>query len=433
MSGLLAQTRRFADDRRGVTAITTALLLVVALGFVGFGIDFGMGYTSRRTAQSAADSAAFTGAVAQFAGAGDAVAQAQAVAATYGVKDGAGGVTVSVNTPPQTGGHTADPNAVEVIISRPGTQFFAGLLGQAKGVIRARAVATVQPGKNADGCVVTFDPTGLQTLLMNGNPDVDLDGCSVYDNSSSAQAFAMNGSASLTAVSANVVGGFFHNGNTELNAALNTGVKPLTDPYADTDVPAYSPAGCDSSAVVNGNTSKTFAPVNGQPYVFCSGSGLIINGGADVTFAPGTYVFDAGSFIINGNATVRGDGVTFVLTSHTGSSVATVTINGGADVKVSAPLPSSGQPLPGMVFYQDRRASTTGRDIFNGGARQVFTGALYFPHQPMVFNGGTSVADGGCTQILAYQLTFNGNARVSNHCDGVGTRQIGGFTTVLVE
>jgi Flp pilus assembly protein TadG len=431
MKALLSQTRRLAADRRGATAITTALLLVVALGFVGFGIDFGTGYTSRRTAQAAADSAAFSASVAQYAGASDAVAQAKAVAATYGIQDGAAGVTVTVNDPPASGTHTTDPNAVEVIISRPATQFFAGLFGQANGVIRARAVATVQPGKSGDGCVVTFDPTDMQTLLLNGNPNVNLDGCSVYDNSNSGQAFAMNGSSILTASSANVVGGFFQNGSVQLNAPLKTGAPPLPDPYADTNVPPFSPAGCDSSGVINSNTSKTFTPTSGTPYVFCNG--LIINGGATVNFQPGTYVIDGGSFIINGNSVVRGNGVTFVLTNHTGSNIATVTINGGADIQISAPTPSSGEPLPGMVFYQDRRASTFGTDIFNGGAKQIFTGALYFPSQRMLFNGGTNVASGGCTQLLGYEITFNGDARVATHCDGVGTRQIGGYTSVLVE
>lgn len=431
MTGPAFHMRRLADDRRGVTAITTALLLVVALGFVGFGIDFGMGYTSRRTAQGAADSAAFSASVAQYAGASDAAAQARAVAATYGIQDGVGGVTVAVNDPPATGPHTTDPNAVEVVISRPGTQFFGGLLGQAKGMIRARAVATVVAGHDGNGCVVTFDPAGMQTLLVNGNPNINLDGCSVYDNSRSDQAFAMNGSATLTAQAAYVVGGFFHNGNTKLNAPLSTGVKPLDDPYADTKVPEFSPGNCDNSAVVNGATTKTFTPTSGKPYVFCNG--LTINGGATVTFKPGTYVIDGGSLIINGNSIVRGDGVTFVLTNHTGSNIATVTINGGADVQLSAPLPSSGEPLPGMVFYQDRRASTSGQDTFNGGAKQIFSGILYFPTQRMVFNGGTNVVNGGCTQLLAYQITFNGDARIATHCDGLGVRQIGGFQTVLVE
>jgi hypothetical protein len=434
MRRLVLQTRRLAADRRGATAITTALLLTVALGFVGFGIDFGMGYTSRRTAQAAADSAAFTGAVAQFAGASDAAAQAQAVAGTYGIQNGSGRVKVTVNTPPATGSHMADPHAVEVVISRPGTQFFGGLVGQARGVIQARAVATVEPGRDGDGCVVTFDPTDMQTLLVNGNPNINLDGCSIYDNSASAQAFAMNGSATINAKSANVVGGFFKNGNAKLNAPLTTGARPLDDPYGpkgtDTHVPDYS--GCNqTNAVVNGNTTKTYAPANQQRYVFCNG--LTINGGATVTFQPGTYVIDGGSLIINGNTTVRGSGVTFVLTNHTGSNIATVTINGGADVQLSAPAPNSGEPLSGMVFYQDRRAANSGTDIFNGGAKQIFNGALYFPTQRLLFNGGTNLVNGGCTQLLGYQITFNGDTRLATHCDGVGVANIGGFTTVLVE
>jgi len=423
--------RSLLSDRSGATAIMTGLLLVMALGFVGMGIDFGAAYTARRSAQSAADSAAYSAAVAGAAGVAPAntPAQAKAVTAGYGLVDGAGGVLVTVNTPPVAGAFAGHAEATEVVISRPMPRFFAGLINASSGPIQARAVAAVQPGGNGDGCVVAFDPRDAASVLLNGNPTVNLDGCAIWVNSSDPGALAMNGSATVTATAANVVGGFFHNGNTHLNAKLNTGVKPLTDPYADVQVPSYPPGKCDASnATVNGNKTQTFTPLNGQPFVFCNG--LTLNGGANVTFQPGVYVIDGGSLIFNGNTTVRGTGVTFVLTNHTGSNIATATINGGADVNLSAPING---PTSGLVFYQDRRASTGDHDILNGGSTQTFKGALYFPRQQLVFNGGTQVNAGGCTQILAYEITFNGNARLADQCDGAGVRGIGGFRVALVE
>jgi hypothetical protein len=111
--------------------------------------------------------------------------------------------------------------------------------------------------------------------------------------------------------------------------------------------------------------------------------------------------------------------------------VATLTINGGANVNLSAPV--TGQTA-GLVFYQDRRASHFGgSNILNGGATQTFTGALYFPNQPVTFNGGNSTTGAGCTQLLAWEITFNGDSHLANNCQGAGTRAIGGFKTVLVE
>jgi hypothetical protein len=277
---------------------------------------------------------------------------------------------------------------------------------------------------------VALDPSGSQSILMNGNPDIDLRGCALYDNSSAADAFAMNGSAVLTASAANVVGGYFHNGNTQLNAPLNTGASPLSDPYGDVRIPPYSPGNCDPTATVNSGQSKTFSARGGTPYVFCGG--FTANGGASVHFDPGVYVIQGGSLIFNGDTTITGAGVTFILTSaRPGGSVATLTINGGANVDLSAPVSGA---TSGLVFYQDRRASHSGGlNILNGGATQTLTGALYFPSQPVTFSGNNRTSGAGCTQLLAWNVTFNGDSQLANNCQGAGTRSIGGFNTVLVE
>ena len=433
MRSRLSRVRALAGDRRGATADVTALSLIVVLGFVGLGVDVGSAYTARRTAQNAADSAAFSGAVARWEGpstAANIADHARAIAASYGLHDQQGGVSVTVNSPPSGGGFAVDPNAVEVIIARPAPRFFSGFFTPDAGTIRARAVATVQPGKEGDGCLVAFDPSDQQTILLNGNPDIDLHGCALYDNSSASSAFAMDGSATLTASAANVVGGFFHNGNTQLNAPLKTGVSPLNDPYADVQIPDYSPGSCDSTSVVNGGQTRTFSANGTTPYVFCGG--LIANGGATLHFDPGVYVIRGSSLIFNGNTTVTGTGVTFVLTSvNPGGNVATLTINGGANVDLSAPVEGA---TSGLVFYQDRGASRYGgSNILNGGASEHFTGALYFPSQPVTFNGNNRTAGSGCTQLLAWEVTFNGDSQLSNNCQGAGTRAIGGFKTVLVE
>ena len=43
--------RRIARDQRGATAITTALVLLVLVGFVGLGTEVGMWYAERRAMQ----------------------------------------------------------------------------------------------------------------------------------------------------------------------------------------------------------------------------------------------------------------------------------------------------------------------------------------------------------------------------------------------
>jgi Flp pilus assembly pilin Flp len=50
--------RRISRDQNGATAITTALVLLVLVGFVGLGTEVGMWYAERRAMQNASDAAA---------------------------------------------------------------------------------------------------------------------------------------------------------------------------------------------------------------------------------------------------------------------------------------------------------------------------------------------------------------------------------------
>lgn len=424
--------RTLAGNERGATALLTGLSLIVVLGFVGFAIDAGSGYAARRTAQSAADSAAYSAALASSGGASAAADEARAIAAQYGLKAGKGGVAVTANTPPTSGGYAGAKDAAEVIVSRPAPQFFSGLFIKGPMTVRARAVAAKRMTQKGDGCILALNQTDPMSLLLNGTPVVNLSGCSVWVNSSSAQALSLNGGAIINATQANVHGGAYQSGSAQLNAQLNTNAPVQTDPYADVGLPSYS--GCDSGGAgggttVNSNTATIFAPkIAGGTYVFCNG--LQVNSGANVTFKPGVYVVDAGSLIFNGQSIIRGAGVTFVLTNHTGSNIATLIVNGGADIDLAAP--SSGA-YSGLMFYEDRRAAPGGQDTLNGGARQILKGTLYFPRRMLVFNGGTDVHAGGCTQILADKVTFNGNARLAADCGGAGVRPIASMQIALVE
>lgn len=417
-----------AADRRGATALLTALSLIVVLGFVGFGIDFGAAYASKRAAQGAADSAAYSGAVASLANLSLAADQARAVAAQYGLVDGAKGVSVAVRAPPLAGAYQGRADALEVVVTRPAPRFFGGLFMKGPMTVAARAVAARQANPNGNGCILSLNQSDPMAVLLNGTPVVDLAGCSVWVNSNNGAALSLNGGAIINASQANVVGNVSQSNNTQLNAPLNTGVSVQPDPYANVALQSFS--GCDSTnATVNSGVTQTFAPkAAGGTYVFCNG--LTVNGGAIVTFKPGVYVIDGGWLLFNGQTKITGAGVTFVLTNHTGTNIATTTINGGADINLSAP---SDGPYAGMLFYQDRRAALGGTETLNGGSKQILGGALYFPRHTLLFNGGTDVTTGGCTQILADKVTFNGNARLAINCAGTGVRPIASMSVMLVE
>ena len=413
----MAQPRHPAQllqDRAGVTALMTGLLLTLALGFAATAIDLGAAYSAKRSAQNAADSAAFSAANGEMAGATNVAEQARAVTAEYGFTDGTGGVAVAVNTPPTAGAFTSNAQAVEVIVSRPQARFFAGFLGVGAGTVRGRAVAVA--GVKGNACVLALDPVASGAALDTGTATVNLMGCSLFANSSNAAALTMKGGSTMSAQSVGLVGGASIANNSSLTtvAGLKINQAAVPDPYAGLQIPAHGT--CD----YNGSLPNHVTNLSGV-VVICNGAS--INSGQSVALDPGVYIVDGGSFTVNGGATLTGVGVTIILTDG-----ATISVNGGANVSIVAPV--SG-PTAGIAFYGDR-AGGQANNNFNGGSTQSIQGAIYFPTQTVTFTGGSSSVS-GCTQLLAADVKFSGNAVLQINCAGAGVKAIGGVATKLVE
>jgi hypothetical protein len=394
-----------ARDESGATLLTALLGLTVLLGFAGLALDAGLAYTARRAAQNAADSAAYSGAVAVMAGDSDPVGHVLVVAKGYGLVDGVDGVAITVNHPPTSGPTAGDRKAVEVIVSRPAGDILAMFSGSPP-LIRARAVGVAGIG----ACIIALDPAGNPGLSLQGSPSVNLVNCSAYVDSAKPQAVTTGGSGSMQARSVEIVGGYQAGSRITTTEGIHTGVPPIVDPYADVPAPSYS--GCTyANESISGGATRNYA-TGASPTVFCGG--LQVNANSTANFAPGVYVIK-GKLNFAGGSHIRGSGVTLYLTG----GAASVQINGGADVQISAPV--SG-PTAGLVLFQDR-ASPSGSVSLNGGATQVYTGALYFPGQTVSFNGGTSVSTGECLQIVAGVIQFSGNSQLSlDGCHGYGVR-----------
>jgi hypothetical protein len=392
---------RLARDDSGAAAVTSILMLLSLLGFLGLAIDVGANYMLRRQAQAAADSAAFSAAVAESAGVADLAGQARSVTDQYGLSSGSDGVSVTVNTPPASGVHAGQAGAVEVIIRRPAAFYFASLLQPAAGTIMARSVATAAANS---GCLYVLSPTAGNALLMNGGATIQTLGCSVYVNSSSPTALLMNGGATLAAQSILVAGGDLLNAGPIITGTLQTHAAPTPDPHAALTLASLGvPSGGACDAAPAGGP-QTFTAVT--PHVFCSAP--IINGGT-ASFGPGIYVFQ-GAFIVNSSVTVTGEGVTFVFRGN-----GSITINGGATVTLSAPTSGAAS---GLLMVKDPSAPAGSMNIFNGGDKLRFTGALYFPHQSMILNSAVDL--GGCVSLLVDTLIVNGGASLVSAC-GAGS------------
>lgn len=409
--------RRLRDDRSGASALTTGLSMVVILGFVGLGTDAGAWYAARRDAQHAADSAAFSAAVAVQGGGGDATGEARAIAATYGATHGEDGVTVRVNRP------TAD--RVEVIVERPARRFFSRLYRDQDGVIRARAVA--QTGEGGDGCVLALDPKADAAASLTGGASVNLNGCDLVANSTSATALDATGGARLNADGVALGGDYRVRGGAAINArdGVRTRQAPTLDPYAA--LPA-SPGfgGCDypSRTTVTSGKPRSFPNDGVEAEFFCGG--LTVTGGGTAILAPGVYVIRGGELSVTGGGTLKALGpVTFVFTDG-----GTLDLTGGANVDLTAPGAGT---YAGLVFFQ-HASEGGGRKIdFTGGASTRLRGAIYFPGEHMTFTGGSSTGSGACLQVIARTVKFTGGSTLGLDCAGVGVRPIGGSAAALIE
>lgn len=145
----------------------------------------------------------------------------------------------------------------------------------------------------------------------------------------------------------------------------------------------------------------------------------------DTTMASGVYVIDGGSFTINAQYRVVGEGVMIVLKNGAG-----IRINGGAEVIMSAmnadQLVAAGVPsdqaekLAGMLVFEDRNSAgnkTTGADAnrINGNAATLLDGKVYLPVSPLIFEG-TATVRSQCLMLAANTITIMGNANMATFC-----------------
>ena len=421
-----ALLRRISRDERGATAITTALVLMVLVGFVGLGTEVGMWYAERRAMQNASDAAALGAGFDIYVNGKKStgiVAAGQADSARNGFTNGTNNVTVAVNYPPKQGTYANKNTAVETVVSKTRASLFAAFFLDGPVDIKVRSVATVK--YIGVYCILALSPHDEAALLFDGTADVQLKNCGINVNSDDSDgAMTAKGASVVGATYAEIVGGLDQTNNAELDLGdITTGADAIDDPYANLDVPDDS--GCDYTDFVVG-ASKTMTLSPGR---YCNG--LKIQGTAYLE--AGEYVIVGGTFDVASTAHVTTDevdGVTIFLTGS-GSDYAQVTINGGAHIDIVATTEGD---YKGLAFFQDRDApviNSGSPNKLNGGSSMNITGAIYFPQQRLSFSGGNS-STGTCTRIVAYMIDFTGTSGLNTECP-YGFGELQSWPPVLAE
>ena len=408
--------RRLVGDKRGGIALITALSAPLLIGGAGMAVDTVNWAYMRRAMQHQADLGALAGTFA--------LAQQHSVAETVSASlttNNNVALTVApvIESAPTAGPLAGNARAVRVVLATDVRLPFVGIaMG---GPIRITAEATAQAVSQGQYCVLSLENGNVTGITMSGNAVVSL-GCGLMTNAPAASAIAAGGSSMITASPVSAVGGLPLSGNYAEGTQLIPYAVPQYDPLSSLPNPAITSS--TNGGNVNPSQTKTLSPG--------SYAGMDLKG--TVTLRPGVYYIDGGSFSVGSQAQVSGNGVTIVLSSRTASynpqSIATININGGAMLNITAP--SSG-PFMGVLIYQDRRALDGNQsNKINGNSASKLQGTVYFPGQAIEFTGTTGM-NIDCVQLVARRVTFTGNSRISNTCPaGSGASSFYGTRVKLV-
>ncbi len=381
--------RRLRTSRQGNIATLTALMMPVLIGTAGLASDTIQWTLTKRMMQRAADSGAIAGAYA-LSQTTDISSDAVTTAAQNDITRNGGFVmteTPVINNPASSGSFRDASSAVEVILATDLRLPFTGLVMGGPVRISARAVAEVVG--NGDYCVLALENTNTSGIPIGGNATVNL-GCGMMSNAPSTSSIIAGGSSNV---------GNYAPGTVRQSYAL-----PLRDPYRNLPNPPNI-SSSNTDARVQPNRSNTFGP----------GTYRTIDISGTATFNPGVY-YVTGSMNFGSQSNVTTNGAVFILTAtnaaNNTANIARVNMNGGARINMTAPTSGT---YAGILFYQDRRASSMATNIINGNSTSLLQGALYFPRQELQMNG-TSGMNTRCIQIVARRVDWRGNTAIQNVC-----------------
>jgi len=458
--------RRLWRDESG-SVMSFLVVVPVLMGAVAIGVETGELYRTKRQMQSAADDAALAGSIDRLAAKNNTTitATARYEAQRNGFQDGVNSVSVTVNAPPTSGPNVSTPGAVEVVVTKSQSLTFgaalASFLGNTSGsfTMRARSVAAQgsysSTTSSPEGCLVALTPANEQGVSFTSFNNFNSD-CTIISNGTatglgSTASINLSNFNNATLKSAWTRGTFVaasYNHLTLTNSAQQNQTTAVVDPYAS--LPAPSLGGCSYNPFsAPGGTSITLSPGT-----YCGG--LKVSSYNNVYFTPGIYYIANGDLYLSSVSNVTcptctaGAGVTFVLTQTTGNNadIGGVRISSDNNVKLNAPVPCSvpnppancmNNPLyPGVLFYQDRRATTgtmtSTSKIFTVSSLNTatLTGAVYFPNNRIDISSlnNTGLSNNGCTVWIGRYIKFSSyNNNYIAGCDAIGTQRPAIITT----
>ena len=384
---------RFARSERASTAAMFAMSLPLAIGTVGVAIDYGRATLMRSRMQSVADNAALMSArQMQLA---QATADNVAAFAKSYVTGQLAGVTptITVDMDALTVNAKLDTDYKPVI----GVSFLAN-------AFHLTASATAKLSNNLPLCLLGLDTQAPETIGLEKDALLTAPGCLVYSNSKSPKGLSAKSDSVLKAGFICSAGGHVADANKNYTPQPANDCPLMPDPLASRPPPPDGPCNYLLKIVLAGTTTL-------QPGVYCGG--LIISLGATVKMMPGVYIIKDGPFLVNGDATLTGDGVGIYLKGLNSN------LKFDEATTISLTAPKDG-PMAGMLIYDDPTGAPallqpliagkytklldSAREhlILSDDARTLI-GTIYMPHGRLIVDANKPLADKSAYTVLVVQ------------------------------
>ena len=410
---MIAFMKRLWRDRRGNAILVAAAAMPMVIGAAGLATDTIQWTLWKRELQRAADSAAFAGVYAKA----DSQSVTDAVATDI-ARNNKTGIAIKSGYPvityPTSTNYT---NAVRVQLAVQKRLAFSSLFLTTAPTITAAGTAAMID--QFDYCLRALRRNGGPGITIGGNSQVAL-GCGAMSDSRNNPSVAANGSSYSFGAPVVAGAGSLPSSITGV-AALRPNRTPMGDPYAglySTDIPA-------GMSCTNFMSHRTNLGTGANPnYHLSPGcyTGFAPNGNNTYHLDPGVYYLNNTDFVLNGNDTLIGTGVTIILTGTTPGRVQT---NGTSTVNLSAPTATNCGTYDGvnscdyknMLFIQSPNAATGNNNTINGTAGSSYDGAMYFPKGSIDFTG-TAGTMTKCVMVVGYTVAFSGNTNLQNDTTG---------------
>ena len=409
----------FTRNQSGHVLVLTAMCMSILIGFLGLALDVGLLYRARQNVQIAADAAATAAALDYLYNGSTSSAQTagRAASATNGFNNGTGGVSVTINMPPQSGPVQTGGYA-EAIITEPNPTNFMSLFGFRKVTVGARAVAGTP---TAGAACVWLMPSSGTVLTLQGSATISAPGCGIYVNSDSTDAVDVHdGGITVNAAFFDVVGNETPKHQTS-PTPITPDVAPRTSPWGNLSGPSI-PSGCTSTTAVTSVTTSNIANVNGSASndVVCFTGAVTLNNGVNFQGSSSgvVYVFEDGVTVATGATVNFGTGSCSTTTPATctttsgalmevAGTCSNCTLNQDSNSLLSIYAPTTGS-YDGIAILQPS-TNTNELQLQFGSSNETLDGYVYAPGAEVYLQdqGGGVVASGIVAATIDLRSTFS--------------------------